>query len=866
MIRLKIVTLAIPALLLLNACADFSQARLDVRESNFEDALEQFETLSDKGFEQADYELAKLYASGQLGEDQKWLAMEYYERAYQSGRGSATFPLAKALLEFSDNDDDKRRAALLVQEAAAQNVPGASYALANLLLEGEWIEQDIAGAVAIYTELAFPEPVASEAEAWGTQGTRDTGQQQEPIVHAPAAEKLGKLYRDGILIGQDLLKAQQCLEIAWANGLQRAGIPYARLLEQRAGIGQPQLSGSLETEAPAEQGILQPDGAELDAEAMLDLAETILRELSDRGVLLASYRLALLLDRRHDQLPQEAAELYDLSVQAGFTDSKLRLADIYRRGEGVEADPDKAIAIYHELSDEGNGNATARLGDIYRDGEHRPVNYETALGFYQQSLEQGFERAELRIAQLLAEGLGIEKDIPTAYSIYEKYALQGEASAAFQISKLIDDADQDSVYPEQAWPWLEQAANAGFVPARLKRAELFINPETQWFEPGKGIEELAEISALDEVEYPKAPYLLGIIYKESELAENDEIMARDYLEQAVALEYDPAKLKLADLYANGSDAVKDFERAQEILRDYMAKGDAEATYKLARLIEQQSGEGAITPQLVELYRTSAELGYPPAQIRFADLLLDGNGVDQNQRHALDTYIKLSKKQVGAATFRLGKLHEFGVLREQDDEVALAYYHQAIEEGYELGNLKVAQFLYQGRGGETNYAKAKHLLLKLVNEKNAKAAFMLAEMHRSLRFKVSSNWFQEAVHWYGVAAEMGYLEALYVHATFIEELLKKTSPQGTLLFFQAAQKGHGKAMLQYGVRRFYGEFVAPDQTDGLAWVVSASRLQTEGALGALMTMVDETAQLENVDIAWQQSTELLARLFLDTKQD
>ena len=868
-------------IVLASACADLRSARKDIEQQEYESALEQFETLKDKGFDRVNIEIARLYSKGLLGEEQKFKALEFYEAAYNDGHKEATFPLAKALMEFSDKDEDKIRGAQLVKEAADANFPGARYAYANLLLDGQWLEQDVGSAVAIYRSLVLPSESApgsqSTPDETGSGEASQTDLAPEPleptefVSHAAAAEKLGKLYRDGILVPRDLLLAQQFLAIAWQNQLQRAGIAYARLLETRYSLWrESQTADADDTISP----VGMPDGGSQPAIWLLDTAESLLRTLSDDGNLLASYRLALLLDRRHEQLPGEAADLYILSVSAGFTDAKLRLADIYLRGEGVAADPQKAIAIYRELSQEGRGTATARLGDIYRDGEHLPLNYTDAYDSYQLALEQGFERAEVRLAFLLGEGLGIERDIPTAYELYEKHAQRGDANSAYQISKLIalqsqnEGADQSQVseaYPEKAWKWLEQAAEAGLLVAKLKRAELRISPDLPYFDLEKGIEELNEVGDAEQEPLPKAEHLLGSLYWEGDLVTKDEIKARDYLEEAVSEGFDQAKLKLADIYSNGSDAVKNYARASEILREFVAKGDAEATYKLARLMEQQGGDGAITPQLVELYRTSAELGYPPAQIRFADLLLDGNGIEQNRKAAIDTFVKLSEKGVGAATFRLGKLHEFGVSRELSDKIALGYYQKSIEEGYLLGNLKFAQFLYQGRVVEKDYERAKNLLLVLVNEKYAKAAFQLAEMYRQLRFDMSDDWFQEVMQWYSKSAEMGYLEATYVKATFLEELLRKRSPQATLFFYEAAQKGHGKSMLEYGARRFYGEFTPVNQLEGLTLVITANRLQTKGALPVLLDMIEKVELLEDIESAWLLSEKLMSRLFVNTAE-
>ncbi|XOV80289.1 MAG: hypothetical protein ACFHVJ_04885 [Aestuariibacter sp.] len=779
-------------------CADFTAARLALEQEEYIDAESHYQELAEKGFQEASEELAKLYASGVLGPEKQLKALAIYEKSYADGNDEAVYPLAMSLLEFGNTDEQKYRAVKLLKKAAEQGISGADYTYAKMLLFGEWTEQDVAGAMQLLDSLA-PENIK-------------------------AVMLLAKTYRDGVLVEHDRDKALKYFRIAYDAGQISAGLALAGLI------------------------------AEIPSTQNLETAEQLFRELISQGSILANYRLAEFLDAHQKGSRAEIAQYLEVAVKGGVTDGKLRLADMYRDGDGVPQNGDKAMAIYSDLMEQGDPIAITRIGDVYRDGKIRETDYERSLAMYQRAVQLEYMPSELRIADMLKNGLGTDKDLPTALLLYQKFAEQGDAGAAYHASQIMREMDDKGQYSETAWRWLIIAADSGHQVALYEQALQQLIPESNYFDEETGRRILQELA---EEDFAKAHLQLAELYQE--MPQSLEILDKVQWHFSKAHEQGnvQAAMKLAEFYMEAPKSHQDLDRAKVLFQQLLARGNPVAGYKLARIIEMKLGEGSMTPELAKLYRDAAGHGYTPAVLRVADMEMSGLGAEQNTDRAHSTYVKLSQKEVGAATFRIGKLYEFGEqVKEQDHQQAFRYYQLALQQGYELSRLKLAYYHYSGLLPEANYQMAISLLTPLVETQHPKAGYEMARLFSSAREKVSDNWFQRALSWYQKASEWGHIQSLYEQAQLIEAVIDRQSPAATHLYFQAAESGHALSILEFGKRRFDGVFVDKDEIEGLAYILAATRLQTEDALTNLLSYIDSSSEPVTLEQLWRKSGQLL----------
>lgn len=149
-----------------------------------------------------------------------------------------------------------------------------------------------------------------------------------------------------------------------------------------------------------------------------------------------------------------ARKFFDTHRDKKFASLDLaEIARIYEDGDGLPANPGKALQLYREIA-KYNGEAALRLGVIYEEGRGIPVNFGEAVKYYRLSDRS---EAEIRLGKVLffgkpgvpanpAEGAKLllaRKDACTAElkasleSYYRPLAEAGDTDAQFGLSELL---------------------------------------------------------------------------------------------------------------------------------------------------------------------------------------------------------------------------------------------------------------------------------------------------------------------------------------------------------------------------------------------------------------------------------------------
>ena len=94
---------------------------------------------------------------------------------------------------------------------------------------------------------------------------------------------------------------------------------------------------------------------------------------------------------------------------------RLKMAAIYLKGDSVERDVERAIAIYESAAADGVAFAQHRLARIYLDGDVVPPQPELAFDWYLRAARLGFVDAQIDLSRLYADGLGVKPDLVEAH-------------------------------------------------------------------------------------------------------------------------------------------------------------------------------------------------------------------------------------------------------------------------------------------------------------------------------------------------------------------------------------------------------------------------------------------------------------------
>ena len=127
--------------------------------------------------------------------------------------------------------------------------------------------------------------------------------------------------------------------------------------------------------------------------------------------------------------PAKAVELYRIVAETGNVWAKYQLAESYRKGEGIEKDPARAVELYRIAAETGNVWAKYQLAESYRKGEGVEKDPAKAVELYRLAAAAGNAWAQYGLAESYRKGEGVEKDMEQAGEWYRKAAQQGHDNA-----------------------------------------------------------------------------------------------------------------------------------------------------------------------------------------------------------------------------------------------------------------------------------------------------------------------------------------------------------------------------------------------------------------------------------------------------
>ncbi len=147
-------------------------------------------------------------------------------------------------------------------------------------------------------------------------------------------------------------------------------------------------------------------------------------------------------------------------------------------GDGVAAYSlqkyDRAREIWQPLAEGGNADAQYRLAELYERGLGGNADATIAANWYAKATAQGHMNASVMYAGLLAEGRGIAKDTERSLTLYKTAAAKKHSGAAFHMGSLNLQGGRLDKNPARALAWFRCAAGGQGMPGDLARAEVMV--------------------------------------------------------------------------------------------------------------------------------------------------------------------------------------------------------------------------------------------------------------------------------------------------------------------------------------------------------------------------------------------------------
>lgn len=143
-----------------------------------------------------------------------------------------------------------------------------------------------------------------------------------------------------------------------------------------------------------------------------------LKDAAEAGYAPAQFNLAKLYAGGADGVARNQAlanSLFAQAAQAGHVEAMLAVARIYDSGQGVPADPAKAIVYYKEAALKGNADAQSALATFFYAGQVVPQDLATARKLFQSAAMRGQVDAMFNLAVMSVRGEGGPKDLAMGY-------------------------------------------------------------------------------------------------------------------------------------------------------------------------------------------------------------------------------------------------------------------------------------------------------------------------------------------------------------------------------------------------------------------------------------------------------------------
>ena len=222
-------------------------------------------------------------------------------------------------------------------------------------------------------------------------------------------------------------------------------------------------------------------------------------------------------------------------------------------------------------------------------------------------------------------------------------------------------------------------------------------------------------------------------------------------------------------------------------------------------------------------RTSAELGYAPAQNTLGAYYAEGYGVPQNVNIAIEWYLKAAKQNDDTSQYNLAHLYYEGKLVEQNYSEAFKWYRKAAELGDAESQCKVGYFYRKGLGTEVNYTEAVYWYTKAATQGDPIAQSNLANCY--MRGEGVEVNLVKTYEWYKKSAESGYAYAQAMLGLCYNEGVgvNQNFEEAFKWFLLAAEQNEADAILNLGIYYDNGIYVKQDLRKAFDLYLKASQL-------------------------------------------
>lgn len=404
----------------------------------------------------------------------------------------------------------------------------------------------------------------------------------------------------------------------------------------------------------------------------------------------------------------------------------------YQLGRGIKQDSVMAVKLYKESIKAGNAELVKQreenvaknksafdinlLADIYYNGCGITVkkNNELALKYLKMAAANNSIEAAVRVATIYDQAKMYAEALP----YYQKAASKGDAVSEYKCGDYLCNGKGTKVNKAQAAAYLDKAAKKNVPNAMMMLGDLLYKGDgiQQDYAKAMGLYKLAAAK-----KNPVAVWNVGIMYKNGQGVKPNYVIALQWLADAASkgMKANFQKLlnepnveikngwKNTDFYSFVhamtfmESTTPDYATAVKELTILEKKNIAVASTLLGLCYADKSWKKANEKKMMAYYEKAAKADDPYANFLLAKLYFEGsNAVKADKNKVVVCYEKASEGGYAPAKCELGNLYFTGKIVNKDISKAIAYYNDALLNGYlskEAAD-NLASCYQQGLGG------------------------------------------------------------------------------------------------------------------------------------------------------------------------
>lgn len=286
--------------------------------------------------------------------------------------------------------------------------------------------------------------------------------------YAPALEKLGNMFHEGMGVSPDILRAKEYYRRAADIGdaIAQYSLGMIAMKEEDPKIAARWFFKSAQQGFPLaeyELGIISFLGNGIEKDYVV--AEQYLLKAAQYGISFAKLALGQLYN---DQREFIKAKRWLLEVQH-FPEALYEIAVMVARGAGFEQNPQEAHNWFQKAADGGDSHAQFHIGMSYIIGIERGKDIEKGIFYLTRSAQQG----DMRAVYNLGYTFRIRGDFKQAMNWLLKAAYAGNPISQRNVGEMYFKGEGRKKDPALAEKWFIESAQRGYAPAMHDLGEIY---------------------------------------------------------------------------------------------------------------------------------------------------------------------------------------------------------------------------------------------------------------------------------------------------------------------------------------------------------------------------------------------------------